>query len=163
MPRKTFFLTALLACLTTGAMLIAPAATASSSHYNCARDYMYMRDSRLLNARITLIYNYFDDHATGAVEEGIRRLQENAGGPEANLHTIHAYYESYLSYAYEEGMYYLYSFCQCHVRPRLYDCPSLFGRNVAYCNSTCASMSRRNVALRDQLAAALEAALAGTP
>ncbi len=159
MTRKSIITTALTMCIA-AAMLTAPTATAGGNgHYDCSKNRMYQYKSRHINAYITQIYNQFDQRASRLVEEGIRKLDDNMGADAGTLHTIHAYYESYLSYATVEGHHYLYHFCSHVYHEYLDDCPRIFGRNISYCHSTASRMAARNVELRDQLAAALQDAL----
>ncbi len=164
MTRKSILMSALTACIASAAMLTTPAATAGfpgGGHYDCSKNKKFIYTSRHLNARMMQIFNFFDRHATGLVEEAIRELDDNMGGDEGNLHTIHNRAQSYLSYITHEAEVHLSVFCAQYILDDglLSKCPRIFGRNISFCNSMKRRIAARNVELRDQLAAALQNAL----
>ena len=164
MTRKPFIMTILTACLATAAMLAAPHATASGSHggnYDCSQNHQYIYKARYISAAHMQIFSYFDSYVTGLVEEAIRDLEDNAGGDFTALHTIASTAEMHLGWEAKEAEHYLRHVYRRKIKRNLHRCPVIFGRSAAENTGMKRKVSLRQVELRDQLDAALAAALAG--
>lgn len=167
MTRKPLIKVALTACIAV-AMLAATTTTAApgsrsrpGGHYDCSQDYEYKYKSRYFNAHMMRIFTYFDSYGTGLIDEAIRDLQDNAGADPGTLHTIASTAEMYLGYHAYDAKEYLHYFREDYIYCYLHRCPRLFGRNIAFNNSMCKRIRDRQAELRDQLNAALAAALGG--
>jgi hypothetical protein len=162
MNRKPIMLTLLTACIAAAAMLTAPPAVAGGGwgHYDCSQKRELIYKSRRFNSKMLQIYNAFDDIATDIIEDCIEDLQANAGASPGTLHSIAADCETELGHYAILAEYFLHHIRVDYLYGAADICPRLFGRNIAFNYSMIKRLNIRQAALRDQLKAALAAALA---
>jgi hypothetical protein len=165
MTREPFAKAILTACVV-AAMLTATVADAGRhprpiAHDDCSQNYEFMHKSRYFNARMTQLFSYFNTYGTGLIDEAVRDLNDNTSADPAQLYTIASSAEKYLGYHAHETKCYLQAFRFNQINQYVSMCPRIFGRNIAFNHAMCKRIVNRQTELRDQLNAALAAALEG--
>jgi hypothetical protein len=158
---------AITACVAAAATLVAPApivaGPSGNGHYDCSQDRRFMHYSRYHNAHGMQVLNYFKNIGTDIVDECTAKLNENAGASPGTLHSIAARCETELGYHAYHAEYYLHSIRYGPIQSAFPNCPRLFARDISFNTKLIKRVNNCQADLRDQIKAALAAALVDAP